>query len=244
MQFDVCLKPDPKMPVHSDAMTVDNSFSDQYDSETTEVVINSRRYTLLVPSRIEPFIDPQDTLFHFPLWAKIWPAAIVLAEYVARLKPDAGRTVLELGGGLGLTSIVAASHGHRITLSEGNPDALQFARASAELNPGGPFPIISFDWNRPSQIGRFDLLLASEVVYREEDIPLLGKVFDACLAPRGEIIIAGEIRRTFDAFIQQMSAFYDISAQRKHMRSDDETITVVLFRMRSKTSGLKGKYSS
>jgi predicted nicotinamide N-methyase len=218
-------------------MAKDNSFSDQYDAETTEVVIDSRRYSLLVPSRIEPFIDPQNTLSRFPLWAKIWPAAIVLAEYVARLKPDAGRTMLEIGGGLGLTSIVAASHGHRITLSEGNPDALRFARASAELNPGGRFPIISFDWNRPSQIGRFDLLLASEVVYREEDIPQLAKVFDACLAPRGEIIIAGEIRRTFDAFFQQMSTSYDVSAQRKQMRSDDEAITVVLFRMRPRTSG-------
>ena len=82
-------------------MTKDNSFSDQYDSETTEVMINSRRYSLLVPSRIEPFIGPLDTLSRFPLWAKIWPAAIVLAEYVARLKPEAGKTLLEIGGGLG-----------------------------------------------------------------------------------------------------------------------------------------------
>jgi predicted nicotinamide N-methyase len=218
-------------------MTRDSAFNDPYDSETTEVVIDSRRYSLLVPSRIEAFIDPRDTLSHFPLWAKIWPAAIVLAQYVARLKPDTGRTLLEIGGGLGLTSIVAASHGHRITFSEGNPDALRFAGASAELNPGGPFPIVKFDWNRPSQIGRFDLLLASEVVYREEDIPQLAKVFDACLAPGGEIIIAGEIRRTLDAFFQRMSASYDISARRQHLRSDEETITVVLFRLRPKTSG-------
>lgn len=217
-------------------MTSDTSFNEDYESDMTHVVINSRRYSLLVPSRIEPFVNPIDTMAQFPLWAKIWPAAIVLSEYVARLKPDSARTMIEIGGGLGLTSIVAASYGHRVTLSEVNPDALRFARASAELNPGGPFPILSFDWNQPSQIGRFDLLLGSEVVYREEDIPLLAKVFDACLAPGGEIIIAGEIRRTFDAFFKHMSAAYDISAQRKQMRSDDETITIVLFRMRQKNS--------
>ena len=215
-------------------MPKDPSFDVDYDAEVTHVVINSCRYSLLVPSRIEPFVDPLDTMAQFPLWAKIWPASIVLAEYVARLKPDAKRAMLELGGGLGLTSIVAASCGHRITLSEGNPDALSFANASADLNPGGPFPIINFKWNQPFQVGRFDLLLGSEVIYREEDIPLLAKIFDACLAPGGEIVIAGEIRRTFDAFFKQMSSSYDISAQRKQMRSDSDTITVVLFRLRPK----------
>ena len=134
-------------------MAKDPSFDTDYDSEMTHVVINSRRYSIQVPSRIEPFVDPLDTMANFPLWAKIWPAAIILSEYVAHLKPDANRTMLELGGGLGLTSIVAASYGHRITLSEGNPDALRFARASAGLNPGGPFPIINFDWSQPSQVG-------------------------------------------------------------------------------------------
>lgn len=215
-------------------MVKDQSFDDDYDSELTRVVINSRRYSLLVPSRIEPFVNPLDTMADFPLWAKVWPAAIVLSEYVARLKPDSGKKMLEIGGGLGLTSIVAASCGHRITLTEANSDALRFARASAELNPGGAFPIVSLDWNQPSQIGRFDLLLGSEVIYREDDIALLAKVFDTCLAPGGEIILAGEIRRTFDAFFKHMSATYDISAQRKHLRSDNETITVVMFRLRSR----------
>jgi predicted nicotinamide N-methyase len=217
-------------------MSSDNSFNSDYESEMTQVVINSRRYSLLVPSRIEPFVNPTDTMDRFPLWAKIWPAAIVLSEYVAHLKVDSARTILEIGGGLGLTSIVAASYGHRVTLSEANPDALRFARASAELNPGSPFPILSFEWNRPSAIGRFDLLVGAEVVYREEDISLLANVFDACLAPGGEIVIAGEIRRTFDAFYKHLSTAYDISAQRKQMRSDSETITIVLFRIRQKKS--------
>ena len=218
--------------VRDDSDTVDN------DSEVTHVVIDSRRYALLVPSRIEPFVNPQDTVRQFPMWARIWPAAIVLSEYVARLKPDSNRTILEIGGGLGLTSIVAASCGHRITFSEGNPDARRFARASANLNPGSSFPIINFDWHQPSPVGRFDLLVGSEVVYREEDIPLLTAMFKNCLAPGGEIIIAGELRQTFDAFVEHVSGSYHISAQRKQLRSDNETITVVLFRLRPKNTSI------
>ena len=215
-------------------MHADDSFEADYQTEETQVVINSRRYSLLVPSRLEPFVNPLDPMAEFPLWAKLWPAAVVLAEWVARLKPDSQRTLLEIGGGLGLTSIVAASYGHRITFSEANSDAVRFAQASARLNPGGHFPAVVHDWNQPAAIGRFDMLLGSEVVYRETDIPLLTKVFSACLAPGGEIILAGEIRRTMDAFFKQMSKTYHIGAQRKHLRSDDDQHTIVLVRMRPK----------
>lgn len=213
-------------------MATDASFNADYDTEQTQVVVNSRRYSLLVPRSLEPFVNPLDPMAQFPLWAKIWPAAVVLAEWIALLKPDPQKTLLEIGGGLGLTSIVAASCGHRITFSEGNADALRFARASAGLNPGSPFPIVAHDWSRPAEIGRFDLLLGSEVVYREADIPLLAQVFDACLAPGGQIVLAGEIRRTTDTFFKHMSKRYDISVQRKKLRSDKDTISVALFRMR------------
>ena len=215
-------------------MTGDDSFEKDYETELTRVVINSRQYSLLVPSRLEPFVNPLDPMAQFPLWAKVWPASIVLSEWAARLKPDPHRTLLEIGGGLGLTSIVAASVGHRVTFSEINPDALRFAQASAALNPGGQFPVMALDWNQPATVGRFDMVLGSEVVYRETDIPLLAKVFNSCLAPGGQIILAGEIRRTMDTFFKQMSNAYDISAQRKQLRSDDETHSIVLFRMRPK----------
>lgn len=215
-------------------MSLCESFNKAYEFEETQVVINSRRYAIMVPNRLEPLVNPLDPVADFPLWAKIWPASIILSEWVARLKPDPQKTLLEIGGGLGLTSIVAASYGHRITYSEGNPDALRFARANTELNTGGQFPLISHDWNHPGQIGRFDMILGSEVVYRQTDIPLLTKVIDACLAPGGQIILSGEIRRTTDTFLGLMSNRFDISAQRKQLRSEDEVHTIGLFRLRAK----------
>lgn len=209
-------------------------FEEDYESEVTQVVINSRRYSIMLPRRLEPLVNPLDPVGEFPLWAKIWHASIILSEWVARLKPDPQKTLLEIGGGLGLTSIVAASYGHRITYSEGNPDALRFAKASAGLNPGGQFQLIAHDWNHPGRIGRFDMMLGSEVVYRETDIPLLIKVIDTCLAPGGQIILTGEIRRTTEKFFGLMSKTYEISAQRKQLTSENEVYTIGLFRLRAK----------
>lgn len=208
----------------------------QEDAEVADVVVHGRSYRLLVPRRIEPFLDPLDPLQQFPLWAKLWPASVILAEWVARRKPDADKTLLEIGAGLGLTSIVAAACGHRIVMSEINPDALRFARSSAALNHCRGFKTMTLDWNRPAAAGRFDCILGSEVAYRPADIPVLLKFFQTALAPMGEIVLAGEVRRTTEAFFKQMARHYDIRAQRKVLRSGEEAITVVLFRMRAKPS--------
>jgi predicted nicotinamide N-methyase len=211
---------------HHDAISI------QDDAEVTHVVVHGRTYRLLVPRRLEPFLDPQDELQRFPLWAKLWPASVVLAEWVARRRPDADKTMLEIGAGLGLTSIVAAACGHRIILSEINPDALRFARASAALNRCPDFNAIALDWNHPEAVGRFDCVIGSEVAYRPADIPVLLKLFQTCLTPGGEIVLAGEVRRTTEAFFRQMAEFFDIRAQRKVLRSDETSISIVLFRMR------------
>ena len=51
-----------------------DQFNRQYDTERRDIVIDGRRYWFFVPQSIDRFIDPEDPLQDFPLWAKIWPA--------------------------------------------------------------------------------------------------------------------------------------------------------------------------
>ena len=48
-----------------------------------------------------------DALNTLPLWAKIWPASLVLAHMLRHL-PRPGRSFLEVGAGCGLAGLVAA----------------------------------------------------------------------------------------------------------------------------------------
>lgn len=179
-------------------------FRIRHDPETLEVPIHGRRYRIFTPRAIEHFIDPADPLKRFPLWVKLWPAAVVLAEWIAAQPADPGRRIIEIGAGLGLVSIVGADRGHRITLSEHDGHALEFARASA-LNNGCPeLPVVRLDWNRPWCDEGFNLILGSELLYRPGDILPLKTLFGRLLKPGGTVVLAGETRATTPAFLARV----------------------------------------
>ena len=95
-----------------------------------------------------------------------------------------------------MVGIAAAKAGHRVTMSELNPDALNFARANALANGCPEVVIQPLDWNAPHLEGRFDMIVGSETVYKTEDIDGLEALFDRYLNPAGTIILAEGVRRT------------------------------------------------
>jgi predicted nicotinamide N-methyase len=211
------------------------SFHAAYDAEPVEMTIAGRSYRIFTPRTIERFLQDAGTLNGFPLWARIWPASIVLAEMVASMPVVPGSEWIEIGGGLGQVSIVAAARGHRITLSEANPHALAFARASAELNGLPQLPVVQLDWGGRSIPGAFDVIIGSELVYRDADIIPLQHLFTRLLKPAGRVILAGELRRTSDGFLRRMAESFHVQVQHKRLRSGPQSVTVLVFRMHRKS---------
>ena len=210
------------------------SFNKEYETETNELVVNGHKFKILLPKYLQKFINPHDVMHEFPLWAKIWQASWVLAGYLAEMPVAAEKNFLEIGGGTGLVSIVAASFGHRITMTEYNPDALQFARANALINECPQLNIQELDWNHPRLTGRFDYIVASEVSYRKEDIQSLMLLFRNSLKPDGEVVLAGEMRKLSKDFYKALETMFDIRVLKKILRSDSEEINIFVFRMRLK----------
>jgi len=210
------------------------SFQQQYDVTTKKVAVGDRGFSFFLPESLDNFIDPQDVFHDFPLWAKLWEASLVLADYTAGLHVEPDKNFLEIGCGLGMVGIVASSFGHNVTMTEYNPDALNFARANALLNNSSTINITALDWSRPQLQGSFDTIMGSEIIYREEDFNPISNLFKAYLKPGGEIILAEGIRKTGMAFMQQMSDSFHITAQKKILRSKDKEIRVMLCRMKPK----------
>ncbi len=211
------------------------SFHQEYDTETTEMTVRSRKFQFLLPRSLDRFINTDNLLQHFPLWAKIWEASWILADYMAAAGPDPDKHVLEIGGGGGLVGITAAAFGHRITMTESDEHAINFAKANAALNGANNLEIEKLDWNKPSINGRFHMIIASEVVYKEKDFIPLENLFKTYLSPKGEIVLASGMRNTTMAFFNYMSQTYNVRAQKKTLRSeDDEKATVILARITPK----------
>lgn len=218
-------------------------FYQKYETETTEIVVNAKKFNILLPRDLDLFINPLDVPHDFPLWAKIWKASWVLAADLADLPLLPGRRFLEIGAGVGLVSIVAASFGHQITMTEYNPDALNFAHANAHLNHCPDLSIQKLDWHHPQIKGKFDTIVASEITYRLEDLIPLAKLFKSYLQPEGQIILASEMRKTGRELFNFFKTDFDIKVEKKSLRSTAGATRIVLFKMRFHNLHSLKKYS-
>ncbi|MCF8146579.1 MAG: methyltransferase [Deltaproteobacteria bacterium] len=219
------------------------SFHRQYETDTADLMIRDRRFRFFVPKSLDGFVDQGDVFKDFPLWAKIWEASIVLADHLAAMPVDPERRFLEIGCGVGVVGIVAAAFGHRITITEYNSDALDFARANVHANLSGEdaaaIEVARLDWTRPQLDGRFDFVVGSEVIYKETDFQAILKLFETCLRPSGEIILAEGVRKTSLEFFRQVSHRFHITARKRTLRSKGKEVRVILAEMRFRR-GLSG----
>lgn len=214
-----------------------SAFHRKYETDISSLAIGDQGFKFFVPKSLDPFLDKEDVFSEFPLWSKIWEASIVLANHMAAMPVDPQKHLLEIGCGIGLVGTVAARCGHRITMTEYNRDSLNFARANVRVNhtteslePG----IVELDWTKPALEGRFDMILGSEVVYKEEYFePLLG-LFRRYLKPEGEIILAEGLRKTSMEFFERMSDICEVKARKRILRSKGEERRVILASMRFK----------
>ncbi|KAM9345994.1 protein-lysine N-methyltransferase EEF2KMT [Symphorus nematophorus] len=150
-----------------------------------------------------------------------WEAALYLAEWALdHRQAFTGRTVLELGSGVGLTGITICRSCSpiRYVFSDCHPSVLQKLRSNVQLNGLTDYQTVSveeLDWTAATeeylkQI-RADTVIAADVVYDPEVVESLVKLLSKilrCLSPEvlPEVLICSTIRNqeTYSGFKQQL----------------------------------------
>ena len=163
------------------------SWGAQFDIVHTEFPVAGRMVTLHHPRNADDLIDEhafaEDE--RLPYWADIWPSSRVLAERVATM-PVEDRRLLELGCGAGLVSVAAAIAGFDVTATDYYDEALRFTALNVLVNTGVLIDTRAADWRRfPHDIGRFELVVASDVLYEQAHAALIASVLDRTLTGRG-----------------------------------------------------------
>lgn len=208
-----------------------DKFKAAYDAQTVDLAIGGRAFRFHVPRTIERFIDPDDPLRNFPLWAKIWEASLLLASKMATRKVCPGEHLIELGAGLGVAGLAAAAFGHAITITEYDPHALAFLEANRLENQCTTARVRRLDWHNLDLADRFDVILGSELIYKESDFMIMRTLFQSLLKPGGEVLLTGEIRQTNKAFLDCMQSEFHIQITKQTLRSESQTIPLLLIRM-------------
>jgi len=136
-----------------------------------------------------------------PYWADIWPSSTALAGVAAGLD-GRGKRALELGCGLGLVTVGAIRAGFDVLATDYYDDALLFARRNGRRNAGREPATRMVDWREwPADLGLFDLLLASDVLYERAHATLVADAIVSALRPGGRALIADPGRVALLAFV-------------------------------------------
>ena len=151
-----------------------------------------------------------------PYWATPWPSGAVLAGALADDPPPAGASVLELGCGLGLPSIVAARAGADVLATDGSEDAVAFAAHSLALNELEG-EVAQVDWAEQGDAlaarGPWDLVLAADVLYLKGNVDLALDLVPRLVAPGGEVRIADPRRAGTRDFLAAARARFRVTTR-------------------------------
>ena len=215
-----------------------DAFKAEYDTDIVDFAIGDRGFRFHVPRSLERFIDPDDPLRNFPLWSKVWEASLLLASKMASRPVDPSERLLELGAGLGVAGLVAAAFGHDVTITENDPHALAFLEANRLENECRHARVRHLDWHHLDLDERFDVILGSELIYRESDFKAMRSLFQGLLRPGGEILLAGEIRQTNKAFLDGMQSVFRIQIAKHTLRGASREVPLLLIRMKPKSESV------
>ena len=167
-----------------------------------------------------------------PYWAELWPSAIGLSRFVIK-NPELfqQKNILELGCGLGLTSLVMMQQNPASMLcTDYENDALVLARKNFIKNKIKPPHFKWLDWRTPLLRKKFDCIVASDILYEKRFFQPLLDIFNNYFDKNGLIIVAEPNRKIATSFFEKLRTYgYKYSIQFEEVDQDGKAIIVSIY---------------
>ena len=125
----------------------------------------------------------------WPMFGVVWPSSLVLAHHICNYDIGSKR-VLEIGCGTALSSLLLNKLHVDITATDYHPEVETFLNRNSKLNGDTPIPFERTGWaDNNDSLGRFDLIIGSDLLYEHEHIGLLSSFIRDHSNPACEVII-------------------------------------------------------
>lgn len=186
--------------LHGDAL--DAALMRRWSTATEQVQVGEIEWTLFKPANADHLISEADYVMdeRLPYWADLWPSARILAETLLR-ETGAGRSLLELGCGLGLATLASMHAGFEVLATDYYDDALHVTRGNAARNLNREPSVRMVNWREwPEDLGQFDVVIAADVLYEKEYATLVAECIKRSLSLNGVAIVADPGRLALPAF--------------------------------------------
>uniref|UniRef100_A0A1D1XUW6 Methyltransferase-like protein 21A n=1 Tax=Anthurium amnicola TaxID=1678845 RepID=A0A1D1XUW6_9ARAE len=122
----------------------------------------------------------------------VWPGSVLLNNYLCKnMDMLDGRSVIELGSGVGITGILCSRFCPKVVLTDHNDEVLEILKKNIELQASSvPFDTAAekleltaekLEWGNAEQISRilqkhpsgFDIILGADICFQQSSIPPL-----------------------------------------------------------------------
>ncbi len=221
--------------------------SKKYQVVFEDVKVGEHRLQILQIADLEKHIDrlaeESRERIELPFWAKIWPSSILLSYFLTSgtLDKTQGR-IIELGCGIGLAGLFAASSGYNVVLSDYSHDALMFSQINIlKNNLQDRARVIKADFTKDRLDQRFEYIIGSEIFYQESGYRGLVKFLLHHLnaTPACEVILAADYRRGAKKFFQLADREFYISQKNigykgHSAQNGQEKFLCAIYRMKAK----------
>lgn len=156
----------------------------------------------------------------WPLFGVIWESSEVLARLMHEFEIE-NKRILEVGCGIGLSSLVLNSRLADITATDHHPEVEAFLKENTLLNNGKVIPYVRTGWaDDASDLGLFDLIIGSDLLYERDHIELLSAFINQHVKQNCEIIIVDPGRGQHAKFSKKMVELGYTHSQSKPVTSD------------------------
>jgi len=141
-------------------------------------------------------------------WAYQWGCGKVLAEELITHSGE-GNTLLELGPGLGLCTVVSSMKGYSVTAVDSEEGSLNYTTMNCTANSVTQPTTVNKPWKLFLNSNRmmYNVIIGADILYDINQIPILISIFSTSLAYGGTVYIADASRsprRIYNKFIEEL----------------------------------------
>jgi ETFB lysine methyltransferase len=143
---------------------------------------------------------------NWALYGVLWQSGEVLARIMLDFAIG-NKRILEVGCGLGLSSLLLNQRNADITATDYHPEVAALLASNTQLNGGKPIPFLRADWSDlETALGKFDVIIGSDLLYERDHAQLLSQFIHRHSGTACEVLMIDPGRGHQGRFCQHMRA--------------------------------------